>query len=459
MLKLSDLCDGVSNVRCTYSFHFKETNEHLKIVINQNYRYTDADGIDVQESRSDVCDAVVFDKSTHELKGYDVLLALYAAAKHYWKDEEGQKARNNLVAVLPDIDQSVADTGYDIGQSIYEFVRRVVYFKNKRLYMVGQPVMTNAVSRLVKYINQLDNIEKMCLTIGADTVAEQLSNDTLQFFEGGKKFKSIVGLPLDVVAAISDYDGRSLHHFQNYVKNGTGSVDDLRHLLGFLDTLKKMSRKRKLDLMVDVNSTSMAYIGEIVSNGFSIRSITDAVTREMIMFSYDDDFPLNGMLRNTKDAIAMQREMGNKSLHIPQNIVKWHSITGRNFHLLKNSRQEEYTRAVLIINQNSFVVDGYLIECPTTEKELYNIGEEYQDCLPLYRDKIIDDNAIIYSMYPVNEAGEKTGEIPPVTFEVTSDLDFIQIKTFNDADVIDPEILNVLKKWKSKAKEIRRETD
>jgi hypothetical protein len=117
---------------------------------------------------------------------------------------------------------------------------------------------------------------------------------------------------------------------------------------------------------------------------------------------------------------------------------------------LQNSRSDEYALAAQKLNQKSRVVDGYLIKCPETDRELFDIGVRYNNCLPLYINKVIDDNAMIYSMYPVDVNGEIIEKMPPVTFEVTPTLDFVQIKTFNDVDVYDEEILAVVKKWRTK---------
>jgi hypothetical protein len=68
--------------------------------------------------------------------------------------------------------------------------------------------------------------------------------------------------------------------------------------------------------------------------------------------------------------------------------------------------------------------------------------------LPTYRDRIIDQNAIILSIYKLDDNGGVIDEIPAYTFEINKDLDIIQIKTFFDADVDDVEILDIVKYWK-----------
>ena len=170
-----------------------------------------------------------------------------------------------------------------------------------------------------------------------------------------------------------------------------------------------------------------------------------------MMYDMEYYIDIDAMLRTICDVFSMQKEAGVQSHYISQNIYKWHWITARNCKLIRESRQNEYLAAVEEINKYSMIVDDYLIRCPETEKELFEIGNRYNNCLPIYRDKIIDNGAIIYSMYPVKD-GVVVDNMPPVTFEITKGFDLIQIKTFNDVDVEDVEILDTIKKWRQKAK-------
>ena len=81
---------------------------------------------------------------------------------------------------------------------------------------------------------------------------------------------------------------------------------------------------------------------------------------------------------------------------------------------------------------------------------MLTIGNKYNNCLPTYRDRVIDDNAKIFSLYQTDDSGNVIDAIPTVTFEVNDNLDFVQIKTFFDADVTDPAVLFVIKEWRKK---------
>jgi hypothetical protein len=278
-----------------------------------------------------------------------------------------------------------------------------------------------------------------------------MKDKTLKFNDG-KKLKQLIGVPVDIIKELNDYGvGHRLPVFQTYL-NEKGGVDDIRKLFDWLGALKKLNRKRKITFNVTIDTPIVDRICDIIQYGANIPNLMSVVSREMLMYQTIQHIDLSDILRNIKDALSMLDKMGYPNRTINQNVDKWHFIVARNCKLISNSRAEAYSQAAAKINEKSMIVDGYLIKCPSTEQELFDIGNAYNNCLPIYRDKIIDENAIIYSMYSIDQSEN----IPSVTFEVTKNYDFVQIKTFNDMDVCDEQIMEVLKKWRGLArKEIK----
>ena len=441
-----------------YECRLAETDRYVKVILDKKITSVDADGFLEVSLISDNIEAVSFDKQTNEIDNEEVFVAL-ANMERYLCTEENFTSLDRILSLNFDVYEETAlvpnGTTINVNETLSEFVRRIVFLMNKRLFKVAPELMKHEAYYLAKYIHDIDNIEKLCLTISEETVRKQVRESTLTFFEGGKKLKSIIGLPVDIASRIDEYgSGDVIHHFQKYVKNGIGNVDELRKMLEWLDAMKKLGRKRKLDWYADIDSGTITLIGEILQYGCTVTAIMNAVSREMFMYTTGSCFYINSTLRNIRDTFNMQREIGIDDTYINQNIEKWHFITARNCKIIKESRSEEYSVAAGIINRNSRIVDGWLIKCPDTERELFDIGNRYNNCLPIYRDKIIDSGAIIYSMYPVDDENNVTEKMPPVTFEVNSVLDFIQIKTFNDVDVTDNSIIDVIKKWRT---QIRRQ--
>ena len=441
-----------------YAARLSEDQFAVKIVLDKIVTSLDGDGFIEVSTLSDNIEVVTFNKQILEIDDEETLLAL-AEMERYCSSDENFKALDRILSLKFDNyeENGLVQNGItiDVDEVVSDFVRRYVFFKNKRLFKLAPELMQHEAHYLAKYLNDIDNIEKLLLTISEDTVRKQVRDRTLTFFDGGKKLKSIVGLPLDIISAIDEYgSGDVIHHFQNYIKTGAGNVDEIRKMIEWLDAIKKLNRKRKIDWYTNIDSGTITLIGEIIALGCNITSIINACSREMLMYSADQTFELDSALRTIRDTIQMQREIGIDDTYINQNLYKWHFITARNCKILKASRNEEYKIAAELINRNSRMVDGWLIKCPSSEQELFDIGNKYNNCLPIYRDKIIDDGAIIYSMYKVDDIGNVVEPMPPVTFEVNLELDFIQIKTFNDADVTDPNIISIIKKWRT---QIRRQ--
>jgi preprotein translocase subunit Sss1 len=159
-------------------------------------------------------------------------------------------------------------------------------------------------------------------------------------------------------------------------------------------------------------------------------------------------FDVISSMNYLKDTLEMIHKNGMK-VQLQQNIRRWHHITSQNSRIFKNPRQEEFSKAVAKINaMGRHVFDSYEIKCPEDETYFYVLGEAYNNCLAKYRDEIIDRNGIVYCIYNRNTPDA----IPEVTFEVNKDFDFIQIKTFNDEDVTDPDIIKMLKEWQKIAR-------
>jgi hypothetical protein len=192
----------------------------------------------------------------------------------------------------------------------------------------------------------------------------------------------------------------------------------------------------------------MAYILEANGYGMNLKDIINCITKEIFLYQSLIDIKPTKFAVSIRDIAKMLKDMG-MPMEVKNNITKWHFVTSRNYGIFKNSRAKEYEECVYALNKRySCSVDKFLIQCPTTEEELIRIGNAYSNCLPTYRDRIIDNNAMIFSMYNLDANGNVIHEIPSITFEVTKDLDFVQIKTFFDVDVVDPKVISILKTWK-----------
>lgn len=426
--------------------HYYDTDQEVKLF---------ADLYHVQKTDDDFCEIVktsdfllisTYDKVSKQTTNMELLEVFPQCSRYFFSNTDREKNLRDLVKKTFGLSED--SWHFIVSQDLYDYVRRIVFLKQRTLFKTFQTELHSYIEAFIPYLNNLDDIEKLSSVMKPEAIIKQMRDKTLKFNDGSRKLKQLVGVPVDIMQQLNDYGiGHRLSVFQSYI-NDKGGVDDVRKLFDWLAALKKLNRKRKIRCEVHVDTQILEKICDILHYGASIPNLMSVVSREILMYSSMTHVDLSDILRTIKDTLIMLEKIEYPNRTINQNVDKWHFITARNCKLITDTRAEEYSAAVAIINEKSTTIDGYLIKCPETEKELFDIGNAYNNCLPIYRDKIIDDGAIIYSMY----AEDQVEKVPSVTFEVTKDYEFVQIKTFNDMDVIDEQIMEVLKKWRKFAR-------
>lgn len=379
-----------------------------------------------------------YDKQTKILTGKDVLESFSTA------NNPGKKPE------ILGFEQYEIDSGNELA----DFLRRYIFETNPYLFKTFAEILDRDAEwhSFLMYLDDLDNIEKLCSTMNPRDILSQLYNNRL-VFDNGKKLRSIVGIPTDIMETLNNLDlGNTLHHIQTCIRNETATVEEIRNLLSFITGYNVIANKKKNNLHYICSSSFLDYVFEAHKYGFTIRDITNCIAREILLYQGLFDSAPSRIAMNIRDIAKMLTDM-NQELVMQQNVKKWHFVTSRNYKLFKSSRAEEYDIAATMLNDvYAAKIQNYLIQCPDTEQELFMIGTKYCNCLPTYRDRVIDENAKIFSLYLLDDNGNVIEDVPSVTFEINDDLDFIQVKTFFDADVTDTEILSVLREWRKKVK-------
>lgn len=418
-------------------FHgrFKEDSTNIYLYFDKLIATQDEAVVIVREE-SEYKLVVSFNKTTGELLGHDVLVKLH-------KPNTDKELKN-----VPGFENERVECK----AALADFMRRFLYCKNSHLFKLIANYLTEdyAWTALAVYYNNFDNIEKLCGQMKPNVVAMELIKGSLTFDENGRKLKNAIGMPVDIVNKIDVLDvAHCMGDIQECIRTKNAYIDDVRYMFDFIESFVKLTEKRKVKIDTPRVYLLVEYMIKTCLCGVNLRAIVNAVAREVLFFNNLEQMSVVNVAQYLRDTIQMLQKMG-LPLDIQQNIVKWHYITSRNYRIYSHSREEEYQKvAEEINNKYSFIVDDYLIACPKTEKELLAIGHSYNNCLPKYRDEIIDNKALVLSMYPVKEGVVEYG-IPPITFEVSHCLDFIQVKTFFDADVTDDSVLKTLRKWRTK---------
>lgn len=423
-----------------YTLRFSETHDELSIVVDEVI-FTKEDEFVSVRKYDNVRTMVSWNKLQDKWYGYEYLqgFKLYREGNSYeegWdKDIVGKDIFKNCIG--------------DELQTVSDFVRRVIYIKNRNLFKVAKSELNGNEIHIIGYFDCLDVIESLCLQMSPGDVFLQMRGNALSV-NSAKKLKSAIGLPIDIVKTLDEWNlGRHVADFQRLVAEKKAEPNDIRRLFDFFKAVNKMGKKRKLGWGSYTPYYELNRIIATVDLGCPFTDVVDFIAREALLYtSTFNPADLRNITMHLYDVYKMIDP--NDTLKPKQNLDKWHFIVSRNNAIKKNSRAEEYTEAANRINNASGVIGGYEIKCPETEDELLAIGDAYNNCLPTYRDRIIDEGAIILSMYKLDPLGNAAEDIPSITFEITASGDFIQIKTFNDQDVDDPYIISVLKEWKKK---------
>lgn len=423
-----------------YTLRFSETHEELVLVVDEII-FTREDEFVSARKYDKTRTLVSWNKAQDRWYGYEYLKGFKSyressAYKEDWdKNIPGKEIFENLI-------------GDDL-QAVNDFVRRVIYLKNQNLFKVARSELYGNEISIIGYLDCLDVIESLCLQMSPSDVFLQMKGDKLSV-SSAKKLKSAIGLPMDIVQTLNEMGlGQDMADLQRLVAEKKAEPNDIRRLFDFFKAIDKIGRKRKIGWGRYTPCYELKRLIATVGLGCPFTDAVDLIAREALM--YTSTFTPADLRNITMHLYDVYKMLDPKDTLKPkQNLEKWHFIVSRNNAIKKNSRVEEYTHAVKRINDASAIIGGYEIKCPETEDELLAIGNAYNNCLPTYRDRIIDEGAIILSMYKLDPTGNIAEDIPSITFEITASGDFIQIKTFNDQDVDDPYIISILKEWKKK---------
>lgn len=326
----------------------------------------------------------------------------------------------------------------------WTFIMTVIRHKNLFVYaMFSTPIDENyntqvVIANIMKHIENIEIFEKLAKANGSTLLFKNIGQMEFNLDAGAKKLKKAIGIPDEVKAYIkTEKIEETFSYFQTFSKNPNDSKD----LVAYLRVLKKLSPYHRYDLLRFVQV--LAKLTESIDTPF--RTILNHLIRENWFFN-KVSLPVNEASR-WMDCVDMAKS---SNLQLPptfQNIKKYHNILAKNVDILKNPRTEEFKEAVSLYSRLAKEIDGYIIRPPKDEFELLEEGTMLHHCVASYRDKIIDDKAIVLFCRKAEEP-----DVPLFTIELEytpGDTSFTvsQFKQLYDADVTDKAMLKVLSNY------------
>ena len=293
---------------------------------------------------------------------------------------------------------------------------------------------TTQVAVILKHIDKVDLFEKVAKINGAKLIFENLKDENFEL-KNAKKLKKSIGVSQEATLFLKrEKMEELLPQMQIIFSSGE---NDGKLFIEYLRAIKKLSKFDKYHLHSFIKD-----FATIVNEGYRTRKVLNYLVKENYYFG-SLSIPAF-FTAELKDSIVMAKQNGLKMDKFPTNIVKYHSILSANCNIMNNSRAEEFETATSMYNRLEDNNDKtYVITVPKNEQELLEEGNLLHHCVASYRDKIIDDKAIVLFVRKKDDP-----DSPFVTVEIDDDLNFIQIKEKFDADVTDPDVLDYLKKWR-----------
>lgn len=337
---------------------------------------------------------------------------------------------------------------------ILDFLMDILYEKNRYLYRLltkcnqvsGVSVLrlTEGILGMLKNPRKMTVIETMAKTIGEKMAINSIQND-IEVTSGKKaavlsqdQLHSIKTLKLD----------NSLVSFQRMVQDGVLSIDQMDRVLQGLKYLIKFKFitageldcliSRYEDDIVEKKLNLEVLLANTIKSFFNLYNISGDTNRRRYGYYYSAQ-NFKGMFSHYVDAIKMlpAEAAANPKYYRTNDVERYHGITTRNSTIYQAPRSEEFKLAAEKLRKLKHDDGVYYFAPFQTEDELFFVGQQYNNCLPVYRDKIIDDGAVLVCAYKKNPDGTKE-DCPDFVFEVTPHLDVLEISSYNNEEVTDP---------------------
>ena len=358
------------------------------------------------------------------------------------------------------------DILYDVNRYVYKLITR-----HNAVTYVNSINMVTGIASMLQNPKKMQVIETMAKTIGDKLAINSIQND-IEIANGKKaailsqdQLHSIKTLKLD----------NSLVSFQRMVQNGVLSIDQMDKIIQGMKYLIKF----KFITHGELDSLISRYEDDIVDKKVNLEVVLDNTiksffnyydisgeTRRSYTGYYSNHQTFKSIFSHYMDAINMlpKDKVTNPKYYRTSDVERYHGITSRNCKIFQSPREDEFKLAATRLRKLKYDDGEYVFSPFQTEEELFFVGQQYNNCLPVYRDKIIDDGAVLVCAYKKTPLGVE--DCPDFVFEVTPHLDVLEISTYNNEEVTDPDKLESVRnfrkaKWYllSKGRNVYRDPD
>jgi hypothetical protein len=441
----------------------------IKVVSGNKAYYDTAFGMNFTDKSFDIGEAkerTLKNVYMHFEETDDELLVVYYDVKVEILEENGDsyakftKIKGDVAISYDKNTRKVTDNitseheSYD-HPSINEWLTHVTFNENKYLYNVycsqmNQPryYSETVFKNTAKFINEgtFSQLEGVIKNLGLDFFITNIRSSEFEL-KNAKKLHRAIELPKQVLDFIKKYN------FPNLLCNlkllANDDSNQVIYLTDWYETLLKYKNMKSassdfdsfVNLLGEVkNKFEQVDLFRLLPYLISQRVWYEPIVEDKFCIPYDE-------LRTYRDYVNLG---GHKVDPYPSCLISAHNIAVRNKNILLDEeicrRFEEVVEKYKDLEWTD-PSGKYIIKAPVKASDFIDEGNALHHCLATYIELVANGQENVMFLRSARKPDESL-----VTFAFDEDYNAIEVKEIFNVEVEDPEILDVLKKWKERNK-------
>lgn len=434
---------NINNKVVVYITRMAESKKDIKIVFDE-YTILKTDyGFSISLI-SDAIDAVVFNKNTQSCKYLNMLETIAHASNYAGINKKNvEKLSKSFIDIAAALEQSDMVIIYN-DEAVENFVRRYIAMMQPALCEKAPVVIDRLPEKLIPYLDKLDVVEKVMNETSPANLAYQLEAN---MFEATI---SIEMLPLKTLQKLTKavHNDEYIKLFENYVRSGKGTVDEIEQMFKWLTAIKKLYKKTAGYKPYEHSAYCMA---ELLQYGLSISEIMIKVSNNLMKNHSVVEVSGCSLLDQLADIMAYRKVNNISDFSIPENIVVEHERIASLCDIENKYVDEKFANAANAINRKySDVINNIGFICPNYIRDIKSLRDRVNPLSKETLDLFLDGKIIIFAI--CNERG-KFYDLPVFYFDGNGNISMIRDELNSDQMAAAKILWNKIKERKEKRKD------
>jgi hypothetical protein len=327
------------------------------------------------------------------------------------------------------------------------FAERVNRCRRNAEYNVSMNVFENILN------NGLSSLEKVFTGCSLSFFVENICKGDMGLQNDKKKLRQVLGLPSAVIDFLKDSTYSSLYgRFKELAENK--DVNDTVFLVEYMTLIRQVENQTN----TMSNGSRSAFVESIIDIALMVKSSMKVI----INYLHSQQFYYNensmGIMMPYSEAIAMRDYLAIAKKHglevdpLPSNLRAAHFYIQNNVcYADDEAKNEEFKKAVAKYKDLEYKGKTYSVVAPDSIAAMIDEGMQMHHCIANYVDLVCTGTIVLFL--------RKTENLKEsfISFEVSEDGEFVQIKGKFDADIVETEedsenneVLKFLTKWREK---------